>query len=313
MKRLALLTVGLSLVTSVAAAQDAGMVVCPPDSPQLLGVFPADTARDVTLDAPLRLVYTEGYFDPTGPGGDPTELIDVRRCPETGLSCDFPNACADGSGEPVAGRVQLLGDDIVFLPDGGWEANTTYAGEGLDQLSGLQFRFCTGDIVEDVTPPTFGQIAELTSDEVEPRCDAPEGGFRIGVFFEPANDDPSPPVSVEYLVYQTRGPGVDGPVVRARQRNFNTGGQIAMGFVLPPEDATSTICVRVAAVDGLGNVTFDELDGDEEARCVDPVQGNFFYGLCGVGAVGHPKGVALGIAFVGLVALMIVLRLRRRR
>lgn len=308
MTRLSLLTVSLWLLSSVAAAQDAGPVECPDDTPRILSVFPAAGGRDVTLDAPLRLVYTDGYFGPTGPGGNPADLFTILRCPDTGLECDLNTDCEDG--EPVSGRVQVLGDDIVFLPDGGWEPNTVYAGAGQDQLTDLSFDFCTSEVAEDTTAPSFGAIAEVTSDSIEPRCDAPDGGFRIGVFFDPANDDPSPVASVEYLVYQTRGPGVDGPVVRARQRNFPTGGQIAMGFVLGPDEATSTICVRVAAVDGLGNVTFD--DG-EEAQCIDPVQGNFFYGLCGVGAIGQPKGVALGIAFVGIVALMIVLRLRRRR
>lgn len=290
------------------AAQDAGPVECPDPTPGIDSVFPTVGARDVTVDAPLRVRYTRGYFGPEGPGGDPTMMLTVQRC-DTTLSCDFPS-CSDG-GTPVSGRVQILGDEIVFFPEGGrWEAGATYSGEAIARFGGdLPFNFCVDEAGSiDNAAPELGRIGELTSDPIDPRCDAPDGGFRVGVFFDPATDN-GPLGSIEYLVYQTRGPGIDGPVVRNRARAFSTGGQVAMGFVLPPDDATSTICVRVAAVDGAGNVDFDDI-GDETAQCVDPVQGNFFYGLCSVGAPGAPTRFALGLAAFGVVAFMLVLRRR---
>ncbi len=288
------------------AAQDAGMVECPDPTPQIEEVFPTVGAREVTLDAPLRVRYTPDYFGPTGPGGDPTTMLSVHRCTGT-LTCDL-SSCTE-EGPAVAGRVQIVGDEIVFFPDGAqWDPETAYGGIARSVFGDLQFNFCTGT-AEDDAPPRFGSITDLTSDAIEPRCDAPDGGFRVGVFFDPATDVAAPPGSIEYLVYQTRGPGIDGPVVRSRARNFTTGGGIAMGFVLPPDEATGTICVRVAAVDGVGNVTFDGEPGDP-AQCVDPVQGNFFYGLCAVGAPGAPRGAAGGLAAMGLVTLLLVLRRR---
>lgn len=272
-------------------------------------MIPVVGSPGVTTDAPLRVRYSEDYFGPGGPGGDPTMLISVQRCPTA--ICD-PFACEE-DGEFVPGRVHRLGDELVFQPDGGWEPNATYSGVARGRDGDLPFHFCTGS-TEDTAPPSFGGIEDLTSMEVEPRCDAPDGGYRIGVQFEPATDPGGPPGSVEYLLYQTRGAGINGPVVRARAQNFSTTGNITMAFVLPPEEATSTICVRVAAVDGVGNVTLSEqIDG--ELACEDPVQGNFFEPLCSVGAPGLDRtglgsGFALVLAGVGLITLLLVVRRR---
>ncbi|MCB9593213.1 MAG: hypothetical protein H6719_10815 [Sandaracinaceae bacterium] len=301
---LAALLAAVVSVSSVAFAQDAGVDTCddlPLQRPQ--ETFPADRAPSVSIDAPLRIRYTPGYFGPTGPGGDPTRLLEVRRC--TRSACDF-FAC-DDTAEFVPGRVQVLGDELVYFPDAGWETAATYTGIARGRDDDLTFSFCTGSSSDDL-PPVLGEIDEIRTDPIEPRCDAPDGGYRVGVFFRPATDS-GPPGSIEYLLFQTRGADVDAPILRDRVRNY-AGEQITMAFVLPPDEAGSPICVRVAAVDGVGNLDFSDLrDGQEE--CLDPVQGNFFYGLCSATAPGSGGASPL----VGLVALGLLgaLRIRRRR
>ena len=263
--------------------------------------FPSDRAPSVSIDAPLRVRYTEGYFGPLGPGGDPTRLLNVQRCAGTG--CDFLS-CEEG-GEFVPGRVQVLGDELVFIPDAPWAAAATYSGTARGRDGDRTFSFCTGSSTDDL-PPELGTIEEVRSDPIEPRCDAPEGGFRVGVFFEPATDL-GPPGSIEYLLFQTRGDTVNEPILRDRVRNY-AGDQITMAFVLPPSEASAPICVRVAAVDGVGNLDFSDLrDGQEQ--CIDPVQGNFFYSICSVTAPGH-GGSAAPLALLALVGFGLLLRRR---
>lgn len=289
-------------VASAASAQDAGVDDC--DDPPLQRpeeTFPADRAPSVSIDAPLRVRYTAGYFGPGGPGGDPTRLLEVRRCARA--ACDF-FACEEEVGEFVPGRVQVLGDELAYFPDAGWETAATYTGIARGRDDDLAFSFCTGSSSDDL-PPTLGELDELRSDPIEPRCDAPDGGYRVGVFFPPATDS-GPPGSIEYLLFQTRGAGVDAPILRDRVRNY-AGEQITMAFVLPPSEADAPICVRVAAVDGVGNLDFSDLS-DEEEPCLDPVQGNFFYGLCGAAPGRGPAGGGLAI---GLVALAWARRRRR--
>jgi hypothetical protein len=268
-------------------------------------VTPAVGAQQVTIDAPVRVRYTRGYFEPGGPGGDPTELITVQRCPVDGCRL---SACRE-PGEFVPGRVQVLGDNLIFFPDEFWDPQQAYSGVARGVDADLPFNFCSGTL-PDTTPPMFGRLDQVTSTVVnEPRCDAPAGGYRISAYFSPAEDPGGPGGSVEYLLFQTRGAGIEEPVLRDTWRNFSATDTISMAFVLPPEQASSVICVRVAAVDGLGNITWS--DAVPERDCIDPVQGNYFYPLCAVSAPGRGGACLVGLAALGLVALAWVCRRRR--
>ena len=292
-----------------AAAQDGGALDCDgePVARQAVEVFSADNANGVSLDAPVRARYSPGYFGPGGPGGDPTTMITLLQCPSSGASCSTLD-CVDGEGEFVPGRVQVLGDELIFVPDVDWQSGTAYRGIARGVDATLEFTFCTGTS-DDAGPAELGTINSVTSTIVdEERCDAPRGSYRISVFFPPATEF-GPPGSVEYLLFQTRGTGIDGPVLRDRVRNFATD-EIPMAFALPPEQATSPICVTVAAVDGVGNVDYADNEGGEV--CVDPVQGNFFEPLCSVSAPGTRARWTLVLAAAGFIVFLIVIRLRAR-
>lgn len=302
------LAFGGFLVEGRASAQDAGVGTCtPPTAREPEEVTPADTARQVSLDAPVRVRYTPGYFGPEGPGDDPTTLITMVRCPTDGcgIGCSFEETPTREFFVP--GRVQVLGDNLFFFPDANWEPGQAYAGIARGRDSNLTFGFCAGTTT-DATPPELGELDRVTSTPATPRCDAPEGGYRIAAFFAPADDRGAPPASIEYLLFQTRGAGIDEPVLRSTIRNFATETH-TMAFVLPPGQAGEPICVRVAAVDGNGNI--DWSDANSNIDCVDPVQGNFFASLCTVSQAGAGRAPLAGLGLFAAATLALVVRRRR--
>ncbi len=271
-----------------AHAQDAGVVEC--DDLLVRGpqeVTPATNASGVTLDAPVKVLFSPSYFDI--PGIDPSAIIDLRRCGEL-----LPVEC-ETLGEPVAGEVQVAGDrTLYFVPARNLRPGEQYAGvvRGIDQDLSIAFR--TGFSV-DTGPPDLGPVDTPTTAQVGPSCEAPGGGYRVDVSFEPAADDGSAG-SIEYLLYLTRGAGIEAPQLRRRARNFSTG-LVTMAFVLAPEEADSPVCIVVHAVDGVGNV-----DRDMEPRCFEPVTGDYFEPACNAAA-----------ADAGLWPLLLSLALLRRR
>lgn len=294
-------------VLSGASAQDAGVPTCEaPLAREPEEVTPADMARQVSLDAPVRVQYTPGYFGPDGPGDAPTALIQMFRCPNDGcgIGCRTDDTSPDLF---VPGRVQVLGDNLFFFPDAEWEPGQAYAGIARGRDSNLEFGFCAGT-ARDGTPPELGGLDSVTSTPATPRCDAPEGGYRIAAFFPPADDAGGPPASIEYLLFQTRGVGIEEPVLRSVIRNFATE-MHTMAFVLPPDQAGEAICVRVAAVDGNGNIDWSDANGDVD--CVDPVQGNFFQSLCSVSRAGAGRAPVAGLSLFAAAALALSVRRRR--
>ena len=272
---------------AVALAQDEpGECLDPPRAP--IEVTPASGSGGVTLDAPVLVRYADGYFGPDGPGGRPASLLRVWRC-EGGCG----SVCSREEGLPVPGTVQRLGDTLAFLPEDALDPSSAYVGraEGVD--GSLDFAFCTSSRL-DSGPPSFGDIDEASSAVVGATCDLPDGGFRIGVFFEPASDD-GPPGSIEYRLYQTRGEEISAPVLVDRVRNFATD-VITMSFLLPQDHAATPICVQVVAVDGVGNVT----QGSAE-RCLDPVTRVAFEGLCSVSTPGAATSPPWPLALALLV------------
>lgn len=266
-----------------AAAAQLGDPCSPDPTRGPLEVTPASGAGGVTLDSPVKLRYSEGYFD------DPGAIVAVELF--------------DEFGSPVAGETQIHGDVVFFIPDQLLDPSSFYEGTAYGLDRDLAFNFFTGTGL-DLEAPRFGDIVEIDSTSASDVCDDFEGGYRIDVRFRPAIDDGAPG-SIEYLLYLVRGPTVELPELRARARNINTE-LFTMAFVISPEEAVSPICVQVHAIDGTGKI-----DGDGNIACIEPIQGKFFEPLCDVGgAPGLASGgaMAFGSAFAFLVLLV-----RRRR
>ncbi len=266
-----------------------GPVDC--DPPVLLGpleFFPASGAGGVALDAPVRIRYTPGFFavwrDPL------TRLLEVR----------------DAADAPVPGAITVLGDTLVFRPDAPWQPGAAYRGTafGIDILQ-ARFAFRTGFVV-DREPPRFEGRPTLSSARVDARPCADAGGFRIDVSVAPATDPDGAQGDLEYLLFQTRGPDVAQPILRARARNF-AGPSIPLAFTLTPREAAAPICVAVLAVDGAGHAV------EGPGACIDPVQGNYFAPLCSAGLPGARPSRTHGGAAGALAAIGAALCVRAAR
>jgi hypothetical protein len=289
---LAPVLVALALASGVAARPARAECEEPAWGP--VEVTPAVGAPGVTTDAWVMVRYREGYFGPDGPGDVPEELLTLSRCGACGVPCDSP--------VPVPGRFQVLGDDLFFVPEEPLEPSTQYEGEARGLESGLSLRFCTGRS-QDTAPPSLGsQSVTWSSEEVGPGCELPDGGFRVGIFTQAAADD-GPGGSLEYLLFLTRADGLEAPVLVDRVRNF-AAGEITLRLFLEGAQAGSPVCVRLAVVDGVGNVTMarDEV-------CFDPIAEITFQGCAVAPRTGQPEsGLAIG-STTGLVWLL----LRRSR
>lgn len=274
-----LLVLGLA---DVAHAEDAG---CPADeeTPAIVGpyeTFPANGANGVALNAPLRARYSPGELEALGAIDRLVEATNVD------------------TGERIAGAAQRVGDTLVFFPAGGWPPNarvdTLVRGLGLSQ----QVLFRTGAF-DDVSAPEFSGAPSLQSGESE--CSR----WRIGVTFDSAYDVDGAPADIEYLLYQTRGVGLDSPRLRLRERNY-AGGTITMAFALPSENVTESLCVRVLAVDGAGHVT----EGEE--ACFDALASDDFQPLC-TASPGASTSRPAWLASLFVLAASLLRRRHRRR
>ena len=261
----------------------------PPPSPGPIEVTPASGAGGVTRDARVSLRYTQDFF--AGFSGDPAALISVW---------------ATGTLEPVAGRVAVAGDVLFFLPDGLLAPSTSYAGRATGGIADFEFEFRTGTNL-DVAAPVVGAIQSVSTQSLDPGCGVPDGGYRVDVAMERALED-GPDGSLEYLLYHTRGPGIDAPVLRTRRRGVITSDLFTMAFVLPNSEAVTPICVVVQVVDGVG-----KRDDSMEPRCFDPVEGNFFEPACSVSASGRARSGRAPVALLALVGLAWFWRGRHRR
>jgi hypothetical protein len=261
-------------------------------------ITPASGAGGVTLDAPIVVRYSRGYFGPEGPGDDPRTLVRVGRCEPA--SCAV--RCSLRDAVPVEGTVQVLGDRLFFLPAGGLAPGTRYVGVATGVDGEITFEFCSGTRL-DVRAPTTPRLIAIEPAETRPLC--PEGGSKVDVRIAPAEDD-GPAGSIEYLLYLTRGRGIVAPELRDRYRNFSTD-EVTLHLILAAEEASEPVCVQVFATDGVGRISEPTTE-----RCVDPLTSAAFQPLCAV-VPGVRQGVLPRWLVLGLAALAGLAALRLRR
>ena len=277
-----------SIVLSGRARAQTTEDCLPPPTPGPVEVTPASGAGGVTRDARIALRYTPGFL--ADYGGDPSSLLSVWN---------------DDTLENLTGSTEIVGDTLFFLPDALLEPNAYYVGRATGGIADFEFDFRTGATL-DMLDPVAGNIQSVSSQPVDPSCSYPDGGFRVDVTMRRAVED-GPAGSLEYLLYQTRGPGLREPVLRTRRRGLATADLFTMAFVLPRAEATEPICVVVQVVDGVG-----KRDDSQPARCFDPIEGNFFESACSVGAAGSGRGRAPWMIVGPLVWLFVRRRCSHR-
>ncbi len=281
---------------------------CPmPGEPEPRAVTPATGARSVPTNARLRVEYSADI----GPVAVPGALLELFLCPpETTLAAADVTTCTEPVSTREEGEAQTTRNELLFEPARGFLAERVYTGLAFAPtgFGELRVAFETGPGPDMTAPILRARDVVPSGTPADFECGELRSGIRIDVRVRPALLDPldatdpdrrtEPATSIEYLLFQTRGPGLDAPTLRARGRGISATTDVTLAFGLRSEDASTPICVTVQAVDGQGAASLPMDD-----VCFEPLTGNFFEGLCAAG--GAPVG-----AWPALVAL--VLRRRRR-
>lgn len=233
-------------------------------------VTPSVGASGVTLDAPVMVRFSAGYFGPDGPGEAAADAVRVWRCEDSPVCLP----CAAEDAVQVEARIAVYGDLLAFVPEVDLDPNACYSGLATGVDGDLEVKFATG-ARRDMGPPILGAVTAITPIGVGPSCEMEEGGYRVTFFVEPPLDD-GPAGSLEYLLYLTRGPGVRAPVLRDSIRN--QGSDSLLLLRLAPDEGHEPVCARIAVRDGVGNLTIGE-----EEHCIDPITAASFEG-CAVSA-----------------------------
>ncbi len=291
----------MTATPSMARAQcDAGGdALVPPDQDGLLrDSFPADQDTDVPLDSPVRLRYY---------GRAPTPPV---LCVQQG---SLTSPC-------LAGESSVVGDEIVWQPAasaGGsllapsqrYFVTYTETAAGTNRIT-----FSTGSGVSPARL-TFSGVSDVSSDPATANaCD--RDAADITVTFNRARsvasglgDTAWPDIDVEYVIYQTRGPGIAGPRERDRVRLQRSGSTVVSEaqrtFRLTGMEASGPVCFNVQAIDPLGRA-----DGNTAEACVNPAKGNYFMGCAARPA--DPMRSAWGVWLTAL-AITTARSWRRRR
>jgi hypothetical protein len=257
--------------------------------------FPADQSLDVPINSPVRLRY-------------------FGRVPSPAVLC----VLLEGSDMPcVPGTASSVGTEVIWRPTRGVleplrRYFVTYQ-ESADSSNRLAFT--TGRS----TAPTrlvFNGIAE--ADARNARNDTCGGNaVDITVKFDRVaptplgiSDTPWPESDIEYVIFQTRGPGIGGPRERDRVRLQRSGSASNLAaqrtFRLRGAEIAGPVCFNVQAIDPLGR-----RDGNDIESCTDPATGNNFQGCAA--RPGASLTGAWSVTYFVLAALSLCRRRRGRR
>lgn len=251
---LGLATAGLLLTLALPrglAAQDGSDCDTSTPTEGVRAVWPADGASDATVNTVVRVDYG----------------ADLDALPAT----DARLVLNDSDALPVPGRIERQGSALIFIP--ATELDPGRAFQIVAQTRNQPFRatFRTQS-TRDTSPPAF--VGPLQISSSASACD--DFAFRLALSFPPARDD-GPAASIEYLAYVSAAAGLDAPVLRTRTRNFPTD-RLTMAVPLTRDEAESSVCVEVRAIDGLGQISTSRLRG-----CFDPIDEQYFNDACNLG------------------------------
>jgi hypothetical protein len=287
--------VGLTTVfcAPVAYAQCDSQVDAGTD-PTLTGTlrdtFPADQTTGVPLNTPVRLRY---YI----------------QAPEPAVVCVRVDS---SSGSCLPGTSSSVGSEIVWQPATSLSPRRRYYVTYQEMSVGSnQITFETGD--RNATERLLFRGANEARSDDAPSDPCNVRSVDITVKFDrvPNTGDTSglswPDSDIEYVIYQTRGPGISGPRVRDQTRLQRSGSSMVSTaqrtFRLSALESSGPVCFNVQAVNPLGRA-----DGNTTEVCVNPSVGNYFVG-CSVGYKSNNSSQA----FVAVMALMWTAFRRRRR
>ncbi len=265
---------GLALLALAAPA-----VAAPCGRPDVLDAFPPDGAAGVPTDATLS-----AHYDVTADWVD--EGVDLDRGTDTVALTPTWDA-NEGLLSVVPPGGLVAGDDYVVHWPSLRGINTATKGRAKD----VQFSVGAGP---DQAAPSFAGVTGVDWDVDRERDDCTdniEERYRFDIALAPASDDGGKD-ALELVVFQTAGPGIDGPQP-VRVSHMPAEGTVRI--VRSIDSATGHVCFAAIARDLTGKTS----EGGSRETCVDTVAPPFFYG-CSTAPAGRGGTswlvLALGIA-----------------
>jgi hypothetical protein len=300
------LLAALAAVTALHAAPalaqetcevDGGMMPPPPNFGGLDDFFPSDRSMSIPLDGFVRLRYVG--VPP------PVPVVQVQNI--------------SASSHPyIPGTIGVAGAEVHWFSANQLLPMTQYQVTALSPLDGMttSFTFTTGVSATTGQRLTFNGVENIGSSRngSSDTCGDPNA-VTVTLDWSRANPIGWPETEVEYIIYETRGPGISGPVERGRERGSATqascpNSYYCRSFRLSSENANGPVCFNVQASDPYG-IT----DGNSIEKCIDPSRGNFFNGCSARPQTSRPeRSPWLAGIVVSLLAVvtMAVVRGRRR-
>jgi hypothetical protein len=230
-------------------------------------------------------------------------------------------------GAAVSGAVAVVGPELHWQSSAPLAPQRAYTATASDILGGnAEVRFTTGDALSaGVGPSGFDGVTSVTSERVGASdiC-GDEEARAVTVAWKFARSSPWPQTELTYVVYETRGPGISGPLERARDRGRLSTTPCAesadqcVTFRLSSANAAGPACFSVQVYDPQGRTAASAVE-----KCINLDAGNYFYG-CSVARrpandLTNPRGrgpsrpswapwLAAGLASAAIIAR----RVRRR-
>lgn len=230
----------------------------PPDFGQLIETFPSNNATAIPRDGFLRFVFR---------GRVPPRPVVIVR---------------DASDTVVAGTLAIVGSELHWQANAPFAPTSRYSATASDIIGGSsEVRFTTGnDLANGRGPSDFGGATSVSSERsgATDIC-GDENARSVTVSWRFARTSPWPQTELTYVVYETRGPRITGPVERARDRGrlstsaCNSNADQCVTFRLSSLNSSGPACFAVQVYDPYGRST----DSTAE-KCINLDSGNYFYG-----------------------------------
>lgn len=257
----AALAFGSSVRAQETCDEDGGV---PPDFGQLIETFPSNNAQAIPRDGFVRFVFR---------GRVPPRPVVIVR---------------DASDNVVSGTLAIVGSELHWQANAPFAPLSTYRATASDIIGGSsEVRFTTNnELTNGRGPSDFGGATGVTSERsgATDIC-GDENARSVTVSWRFARSSPWPQTELTYVVYETRGPRINGPVERARDRGrlstsaCNSNADQCVTFRLSSANSAGPACFTVQVYDPYGRSTESTAE-----KCVNLDSGNYFYGCSVRGA-----------------------------
>ncbi len=249
------LVFGSSARAQETCDDDAGV---PPDFGQLIETFPSNNAVAIPRDGFVRFVFR---------GRVPPRPVVIVR---------------DASDAVVSGTLAIVGSELHWQANAPFAPGARYSATASDIIGGSsEVRFATNnELANGRAPSDFAGVATVTSERsgATDIC-GDENARSVTVSWRFARSSPWPQSELTYVVYETRGPRLSGPVERARDRGrlstspCNSNADQCVTFRLSSLNSSGPACFAVQVYDPYGRSTESTAE-----KCVNLDSGSFFYG-----------------------------------